>query len=98
MDDEEEDKKVVPLRKGFVSVVKDKEPVDQADPKIVKYLEMLLEDAKSGDIKAIAIVALKEPDMMKCWYRCKSPFSNALLGAAQRLVGHILTDLNKEEI
>lgn len=93
----DDDNKIIRLRKGFVTEVKELPEVQQADPNIVRYLEMLLEDAKAGDIRALAVVALKEPDVMKCWYHCKSPFSNALLGGAQRLVWRITEALDQDE-
>lgn len=72
----------IPIRSGVV-------PLGVPDPDIVTWLEVLLEDAKRGDIRAIGVVALKEADVMKCWCRANPPLGNALLGAVQRLSDRI---------
>ena len=57
----------------------------EVDPDLVTYLEGLLADARTGNIRAFALVAMKEASKMRQWLTAQPPLSNALLGAIGRL-------------
>jgi hypothetical protein len=82
---------------NIVSMRGDIVPPGKPDPDIIKWLEALLADARAGDIRAIAFVALRDVDTMKCWYRAHPPFSNALIGGVQRLGSRLLRAVESDE-
>ena len=70
-------------------------PIGEPDPDIVSWLETLLDDAKRGEVRAIAFVALKEPGIMKLWFKSNGFLSNSLVGACRRLESKLVSEIEQ---
>ena len=68
---------------------------NEVDSEIVDRLEGLLAKARAGEIRAIAFVGMRQPDIRVWWYKAHPPFGNALLGAICRLEYDLAEELNR---
>jgi hypothetical protein len=70
---------VVPLREGIT-------PLGEPDADIVRNLEDLLEKARAGQIRALAVCALDRPDRGVWYFKVNAPLGDSLVGLLCRLL------------
>ena len=68
-------------------------PPNEPDPQIVAWCEQLLADAKAGEIRALAFVALREPGISKRWFKAQSRLGTSVLGTMRILEAEIIEEL-----
>lgn len=68
-------------------------PPGEPDQEIIDRLEFLLDEARAGEIRAIAFVAIKDEMLSKTWFKAHAPFGHHLLGRLHHCALQIATRL-----
>lgn len=71
-------------------------PAGVADPEIVAEAEWFLEQAKAGNVRAFAIVAVNGPNTSRRWFKAFPPYGDKLLGVIRRLEHDLLLAVEQE--
>lgn len=78
---------------SVTSIRPDLVPPGEVDPDMIEALEALLAKARAGEVRALAYVALREPDMTVRWFRTHPGLGNATVGLLTRLTHDLMCTL-----
>ncbi len=86
-----DDQKIVPLRGDFVPA-----PGGSPDDEIVRHLEALLQEARTGNVRGVAFAVMSDAGRFRIWFKAEPAMGNALIGVVRRMEDRLLRTVEEE--